>query len=186
MNSIIHIDWNTGRLFGSQVQHSEKKLKELAHIFHDQTAFSALPGDDVIYRVDSFKPVTAGTEGGLFWGTTFLQPGKVGDEYFMTAGHFHHVRNRAEYYAVIEGEGALLLMDESGKTHAEAMQKGSINYIPGYMAHRAVNTGNVPLVFVASWPSDAGYDYETIAHDGFGALMVERDGKPTLIERSRA
>jgi glucose-6-phosphate isomerase len=44
-----------------------------------------------------------------------------------------------------------------------------------------VNVGDEPLLFWACWPSDAGYDYATIATRGFGARVVERDGQPILI-----
>ena len=72
------------------------------------------------------EPVTLsdGTPGGLFWGTTFLQPGLAGDEYFMTHGHFHAQVHRAEIYATIRGTGALILMSEDGQTWLQDMHPG--------------------------------------------------------------
>jgi len=101
----------------------------------------------------------------------------------MTKGHFHKLRNRAEYYATFRGEGALLLMEEGGATRYERMSPGSTHYIPGHSAHRVANTGSTPLVFAACWPSDAGYDYETIEREGFSARMLERNGEPVLVPR---
>ncbi|MEO6187976.1 MAG: glucose-6-phosphate isomerase family protein, partial [Ginsengibacter sp.] len=108
-----------GQLSGSTVVHTVKKLIELDGVFEDQTAFNRMDGNQHAYEVDAFFPVESGTEGGLFFGLTHLYPGRVGDEYFMTKGHFHAIENRAEYYWGIEGEGILLLMDKQRNTRAE-------------------------------------------------------------------
>ena len=177
------MDWSKGVLTGDSVQSFSKTLGQVRSIFQDQAAASRLPAELELYRVQLFAPVAEGTEGGLFWGSTTIHPGKVGDEYYMTKGHFHRLRNRGEYYATFHGEGALLLMDEQGATRYETMLPGSMHYIPGNTAHRVANTGSVPLVFAACWPSDAGHDYETIEREGFSARMLERNGKPVLVPR---
>ncbi len=177
------MDWATGRLSGSKIQTLVKTLGQIRELFHDQEAASRIPSDVELYSVQVFAPVAEGTEGGLFWGNTTLQPGKVGDEYYMTKGHFHRIRNRAEYYATIHGEGALLLMGEDGLTRLETMHPGSLHYIPGSTAHRVANTGRTSLLFAACWPADAGYDYETIERDGFSARLLERNGQPVLVSR---
>jgi glucose-6-phosphate isomerase len=105
----------------------------------------------------------------------------VGDEYFMTHGHFHALSDRAEIYATVKGTGALLLMDEGGTTSSQTMKPGTVHYIPGKVAHRVVNTGDEPLVFLASWPSDAGHDYGSIKTKGFSKRMILRDGAPCLV-----
>lgn len=175
------MNWNTGLLDGPEVTTTLKTLGELRPIFADQAAAAAMPSATKVYRVQIFAPVAPGLKGGLFWGQTEIQPGKVGNEYFMTKGHFHEIRNRGEYYAAFQGAGILLLMDEARVTRSEAMTSGSIHYIPGDTAHRVVNTGSVPLVFSACWPSDAGHDYESIAARGFSARVIELDGVPTLV-----
>lgn len=76
----------------------------------------------------------------------------------------------------------LVLRDESDKTWYEPMRPGSLHYIPGRVAHRTVNTGDAPLRFIASWPSDAGHDYGTIAEEGLGGRVVERDGKAVFVK----
>jgi glucose-6-phosphate isomerase len=63
------------------------------------------------------------------------------------------------------------------------MSAGALLYIDGRHAHRVVNTGAAPLVFWACWPSDAGYDYASIAREGFGLRVMQRSGKPTLVTR---
>lgn len=183
MAEIPLMNWQTGVLSGAGVVMATKTLGQIRSLFHDQDAAAAMPGDLELYRVQAYTPVADGVEGGLFWGNTTLNPGKVGDEYFMTKGHFHQIRNRAEYYATFHGKGALLLMTEDGVTRFEVMTPGSVHYIPGNTAHRVANTGSVPLVFAACWPSDAGHDYETIEREGFSARLVERDGRPVLVPR---
>jgi glucose-6-phosphate isomerase len=175
------VDWKTGDITGNDVEESVTTLAGLPGVFRDEVAWHSMDPETEVYRVRFWRPVPNGTDGGLFWGTTILQPGRVGDEVFMTRGHFHAVRDRAEYYATVRGTGALLLMRENGETWSQEMTPGSVHYIPGYIAHRVVNTGTEPLHFMACWPSDAGYDYARIQITGFGKRMVERNGAPSLV-----
>jgi glucose-6-phosphate isomerase, archaeal len=166
---------------GEPILESFKTLGDLAGLFHDRAAHGGLDPAREVYRVRSSMPVSSGTEGGLFWGVTVLQPGRVGDEYFMTHGHFHANPTRAEYYATVSGSGVLIRMDAERRTWGEAMAPGSLHYIRGEHAHRVANTGREPLVFWACWGSDAGYDYGAIAERGFGARLVERNGQPAFV-----
>jgi glucose-6-phosphate isomerase, archaeal len=61
------------------------------------------------------------------------------------------------------------------------MSPGSLHYIEGQHAHRVANTGDSPLIFWACWPSDAGYDYATIAERGFGSRLIAKDGIPEFV-----
>lgn len=168
-------------LAGEGVEKITRKVKDLRGIFQDDESFSAMNQEEVAYEVSSYLPVREGTPGGLYFGITYLYPGKVGDEYFMTKGHFHANIDRAEYYWGLSGEGMLLFMDEQRKVWAERMFPGSLHYIPGGIAHRVANVGNQQLSFAACWPSDAGHNYEEIAHHGFACRLVEKNGIPTLI-----
>ena len=174
----------TGKhLTGTNIDKITRTIKDLGSIFYDKKAHAALPPDEVVYEVESFFPVAQDTEGGLFYGITFIKPGTVGNEYYMTKGHFHTIRNRAEIYITMEGEGMLLLMDEQRNTRAEKMTPGSVHYIDVNTAHRTANTGNTTLSFGAIWPSDAGHDYSTIKKEGFSKILVNQDGIPALIDR---
>jgi glucose-6-phosphate isomerase len=135
-----------------------------------------------VYRVRWWSPVQPGIEGGLFWGVTTIQPGNVASEYFMTHGHFHAKRSRAEFYGTVSGGGMLVQMDSDRKTWGEVMTPGSLHYVCGENAHRIANTGETPLVVWACWPSDAGYDYATIEKSGFGARLVSREGEAVFVE----
>jgi glucose-6-phosphate isomerase, archaeal len=142
---------------------------------------TATNGDTVVYSVDSYTPVTSGLEGGLFFGVTHIQPGTVGDEYYMTKGHFHTVRNRGEYYWGISGEGILVLMAEDRTGWVERVKPGTLHYIPGHTAHRLVNTGSTVLDVGACWPADAGHEYGSIADSGFSIRIVSSNGTPAVV-----
>jgi glucose-6-phosphate isomerase len=177
----VFLDWCRGKMNGEPVQESFKTLQDLKLVFRDSSALSKLTPSCEVYRVRWWSPVNPGTEGGLFWGLTSLQPGKVGDEYFMTHGHFHANRKRAEFYGTVAGSGMLIQMNTERRTWGEIMTPGSLHYVRGENAHRIANTGNDPLIVWACWPTDAGYDYKPIADQGFSASLVERDGKPAFI-----
>ncbi len=170
-------------LTGKDIERIDRKIKDLADIFSDRQAYLEMDKSRVVYEVASFLPVEQGTTGGLFYGITKIMPGTVGDEYFMTKGHFHRKRDRAEIYTTISGEGMLILMDEQRNTWVEKMEPGSVHYIPGHVAHRTANTGEGVLVFWAVWPSDAGHDYEIISENGFSKILVKGKNGPLLIDR---
>jgi glucose-6-phosphate isomerase, archaeal len=173
-------DWVTGTIDGPGIEESAKTLGQLAGLFLDEQARLAMDPLTEVYRVRYWHPVPEGTTGGLFWGATTLYPGLVGDEYFMTYGHSHVIRDRAEIYATSKGSGVLMLMSEDGECRTQQMTSGSVHYIPGTIAHRVVNTGDEPLIFFASWPSDAGHDYERIRNGGFSKRVLRRNGVPCV------
>jgi len=174
LTTIMRMDWSKGALLpDAQVRESVKTLGQLQGIFANEEARQKMDPNTVVYRVQAWCPVPEGTEGGLFWGTTVVEPGQVDTEYFMTHGHFHQKRDRTEYYGTVEGEGALILMSESRETHSEPMSPGTLHFIPPNTAHRVANTGAVPLRFVACWPSDAGHDYESVRRLGFSARLLK-------------
>jgi glucose-6-phosphate isomerase, archaeal len=175
------VNWADGALAVEGLRSSAKKLGQLKHVFADQKAWQQLDPETIVYRVWWWEPVAPGTLGGLFWGTTEIEPGRVGNEYFMTHGHRHEIRDRAEFYGTVAGSGMLVLRDESGQARTEEMTPGSLHYISGHVAHRVVNTGNVPLRFVACWPSDAGHDYDLGGGLGFGVRVVQENGETAVV-----
>ncbi len=176
----LNVDWATGELSGHEVRSSVKKLGEMRELFADRGRLERMDPETVVYRVQMWLPPNA-TPAGLLWGSTLISPGRVGSEYFMTFGHFHEVRERPEIYATIRGEGGLILMDQNRRTWMEPMKVGSVHYIRGGLAHRVVNTGNVPLAFIATCSTDAGHDYASILEVGFGARLREVEGRPVLV-----
>ena len=75
-----------------------RKLSDMAGMYADADAEQAAiaDGDPLVYEVHQYD--VPNVVGELIPCTTILYPGKVGDEFFMTKGHFHEVRDRAEIY----------------------------------------------------------------------------------------
>ena len=171
-------------LSGEPIAYQTRAMKEVASIFRDQIAARAIAPETSVYAVQSWLPVAEGTQGALFFGVSTIMPGKVGNEYFMTKGHFHLKSDRAEFYWGVAGKGMLILMDQNNNTWGEEVSPGSLHYIGGNTAHRLANTGDCELIVGACWPADAGHDYETIAQNCFTARLLEIDGSPKFVQNS--
>ena len=163
-----------------------RHLTDMRDTFADQAAVSRIldqEGNRLIYEV---YPVELPEDAGqVLHSTTIIHPGRVGDEYHMTKGHYHILRDRAELYLGLSGEGCLLLMTELGEVSTVPMRAGTIAYVPPYWGHRTINTGSTPFIFLAAWPGDSGHDYATIEKTGFAKIMIECDGAPTLRDNPR-
>jgi glucose-6-phosphate isomerase len=181
----IRVDLSSGFMGNDpRVERAARTVGQMKKIFLDEQTRSGMDAAQVMYALEYWKPVPDGTEGGLFWGNSTVFPGMVGDEYFMTRGHFHAKRDRAEFYSTASGTGMLVMMDEQRRATVQEMGAGSTHYIPGKIAHRVVNTGAVPLTFLACWPSDAGYDYAAIDEQGFSVRVLRRSGIPEVVAQS--
>lgn len=162
----------------------KRHLADLRGSFADAAAYEAAlaQGNPLIYEVSAVEP--ANGDGQLHYGLGILYPGKIGDEYYLTKGHYHTHRPAAEIYIGLKGEGAMVLEDEvTGETRLVPLRSQSVVYVPGHTAHRTVNTGAEPLVYIGVYPSNAGHDYGAIAQKNFRKLVVERDGRAVLIDR---
>jgi len=178
------IDLTTGRIPGIK-EITSRRLSDMRGWFADPEAEAAIIGrNPLIYEVHYGFDVP-NIEGQLGFCTTIIYPGKIGNEYYMTKGHYHAKADRAEIYYALQGEGDLLLQTRDGATNVQHLLPGVIAYIPAYHAHRTINTGAENFVFLSVYPADSGYDYASIATGGFASLMVERDGKPKLIPNPR-
>lgn len=175
----VSIDPKTGALSLSTGLYT-KRLSEFREIYQDKKAFDAklaAEGDVVTYEVVEFRQ--PGFD--VFFGTTTMYPGRVGEEYHMTRGHFHARRDRGEIYYTQSGEGLLVLESREGETRTVDMKPDTCAVIPPDWAHRSVNTGSEPLVFVWVCNPDAGHDYATILTQGMRRLVVCRDGRAALV-----
>jgi glucose-6-phosphate isomerase len=141
-------------------------------------------GDRLVYEV--YTVDLPEDEGQVLYCTTIIYPGRVGEEFHMTKGHFHERRDRAEVYLGLVGEGYLVLQADDGTVRGVPMQPGTVAYVPPMWAHRTVNTGDEPFIFFAAWPGDAGHDYGTIEQTGFAKLLVDRDGQATLVDNPKS
>jgi glucose-6-phosphate isomerase len=174
--------WMEGTLAGGGTQRTRKTLADLRGLFLRGETCGA-PATTELYCVEWTGTAAAGAAGGLLFGSTTLHAGDVEGEYYMTHGHFHRDRTCDELYFTAAGEGILLRMAEDGRTWAETMLPGTVHAIRGIHAHRVVNTGAAPLVFWASWPADAGYEYEAVRRQGFGLRVFKGEGAALLLER---
>lgn len=166
--------------------HIERRLSALKGQFHDEAAYARLlaEGDVLLYEVYEIqRPDVAGE---LPNGLSIVHPGKVGDEYFMTKGHFHSVLETGEVYYCLKGEGVMVMETPEGAWAVEPLRAGSVLYVPPRWAHRSVNTtADEDLVTFFVYPGDAGHDYGTIETQGFRKLVVERDSRPAVIDNPR-
>ena len=176
-------DLKTGE--SAVVERQSKRLSQMRGMFADGDALEAAIAkkDEIIYDVFPIKPPA--DMGDLASGTSILYPGKIGEEYYFTKGHFHNILMTAEVYFGMAGEGLMLLENKEGDWDTLPITPGATVYVPKGYAHRTVNTGSVPLVTYFWFRSDAGQDYGSIEEKGYRKLIVERDGKPVFIDNPK-
>lgn len=160
---------------------TERRLSDMQGMYLEPVPDERLA--DLVYRVSEIPVPSTGSD--LMSSTTVIEPGAVAGEYHMTKGHFHANRDRAEIYVTLAGEGRLVMALEDGRSDVQPMRAGSVNYVPGWWAHRSVNVGDEPLVFFAAYPADAGYDYGTIEERGFPVIVREAGGAPEVVPNPR-
>lgn len=163
-----------------------RKLSQMKAIFNDQKAVEATlrEGDPLVYEF--FDMGVPETSGDVAYGTSITYPGKVGDEYYMTKGHFHTVLDTAEVYYCLRGYGLMLMESPEGDVEAQELTPGQALYVPRRYAHRSINlSASEPLITFFAFPGHAGHDYGTIETKGFRKLVVERDGKPAMVDNPR-
>ncbi|WP_368901195.1 glucose-6-phosphate isomerase [Oceanobacillus oncorhynchi] len=161
---------------------SKRFLSNMKGMFNDETTLQQIVDEEDRLVYEFYELDLPKTEGNILFGTSIVYPGKVGDEYYMTKGHFHTILDTAEVYYCISGQGYLLMENPEGDWKAGEFKPGNAVYTPGRYAHRSINTGDEPLVTFFAFRADAGHDYGTIETKGFRKLMVERDGKPEIID----
>ena len=181
---VLDFDLVDGFCKSGQVTPQPRRLSNMAAQFADSEAAAALLDSDPLLYEFYGLPVPE-QPGALSYGTTIIYPGQVGEEYYMTKGHFHTVLDTAEVYYTLSGEGMMVMETPEGETDVKALTPGDALYVPGRWAHRSVNTGSEPLVMFFVYPADAGHDYGTIESKGFRKLVVCRDGRPTIIDNPR-
>jgi len=165
--------------------HVVRKLSAMRGQYQDEHAYMQKleDGDTEVYEVyEIHRPEVAGE---LLHGLSIVHPGRVGDEYYMTKGHFHTVLDTAEVYYTLRGRGMMIMETPEGESAVEELKPGSVLYVPPRWAHRSVNTGTEDLVMLFVYPGNAGHDYGTIEQQGFRKLVVERDGRPQVVDNPR-
>jgi len=154
--------------------------------YADQAAFATMLAqeDTLLYEVyEIARPHVAGE---LLSGVSIVHPGKVGDEYFMTKGHFHAVLETAEVYQCLAGEGLMVMENPEGESMVAQLRPGTILYVTPRWAHRSVNTHpSEDLITFFVYPGHAGHDYGSIEKQGFRKLVVAQAGQPEVVDNPR-
>jgi glucose-6-phosphate isomerase len=187
-------DWGRGFLMdfsllnglSQKAVSTKRKLSQMKGMYADTAAFekAVTGGDPLVYEF--YELGVPENSGDLAFGTSITYPGKVGNEYYMTKGHFHTVLETAEVYYTLSGEGCMLLENPEGDVALYPMIPGSAVYVPKRYAHRSINTGKIPMVSFFAFRGDAGHNYATIETKGYRKLVVEgSDGKPQMIDNPR-
>ena len=166
--------------------HIQRHLSDLKGQYLDQDAYDALmaDGDPLLYEVYEIKrPEKVGE---ILSGISIVHPGRVGDEFNMTKGHFHSVLDTAEIYYCLHGEGFMIMETPEGETDIIALSPGKVLYVPPRWAHRSVCTGRQEdLVTFFAYPANAGHDYGTIEEKGFRKCIVDRGSGIEFVDNPR-
>ncbi|MEA5117940.1 MAG: glucose-6-phosphate isomerase family protein [Propionicimonas sp.] len=176
------IDVVSGTVSGTVASH--RRLSELAGCFVDGAAYqTAVEEDDpVVYTLATWAQDDR--PGALSFGLGTIQPGRIGQEFYLTKGHYHQWKDAAEVYLGISGAGGLVLENEDGTARYLPLEAGGIVYVPGNVAHRTVNTGDEPFTYLGIYPSKAGHDYSGIADSNFQLVVIAGADGPTAIPRT--
>ena len=177
------IDFDPHNGLSQTVDTGKRYLSQMRGMFSDDAAFERAlsKGDALVYEFHSLK--VPETSGDLAYGCSIVYPGKIGDEYYMTKGHFHTVLDTGEVYYCLRGQGYMLLENPEGDWRALALSAGKAVYVPKRYAHRSINAGSTePLITFFVFRADAGHDYGTIETKGYRKLLVEQNGEPAVID----
>ena len=166
--------------------HIQRYLSKMEGQYLDTSAYNQLLAEEdrLLYQVYEIRRPEI--EGELLHGVSILHPGKIGDEYHMTKGHFHNVKETGEVYYCLSGNGYVVMETPEGESAVDELYPGRVLYVLPRWAHRSVNTNlNEDLVTFFIYPGNAGHDYGTIEKQGFRKLIVDENGTPTIIDNPR-
>lgn len=179
----LDFDLKTGR--SKTARTTKRYLSQMKGMYFDSDAVKEIlkKEDPLVYEF--YELGYPERPGDLAFGTTILYPGLVGDEYYMTKGHFHTVLDTAEVYYTLAGEGYMVMENPEGDTLEIPLSKNQAVYVPRRYAHRTVNTGNEPLLLFYTFAADAGHDYGTIETKGYHKLILEENGRAVVADNQK-
>ena len=145
----------------------QQPLPELKGFYRDANAFDRLLASNdrlPVYWLESCN--TEEDPSGLITGISVLQPGMIGDEYYMKHGHLHVTSDSDELYV-----GLLAMVSccwkAWGETHNLSRSgRATESMIPGYWVHRSVNVGDERFAQLFCFASDAGQDFSIVESAG--------------------
>jgi glucose-6-phosphate isomerase len=172
-NPIFITPTNLPEIIGQCPIHTSRAGKDMSGYYLVEPEPSRL-----IYEVHELE-----TTGHMKLALTVMRPGKVGNEFHMTKGHFHEYESAGEVYYCLKGRGLILMQTRDDETAEIWMGPGAVAHIPPGWAHRSVNVGDEELMLLAIYPRTAGHDYAGIEERGFLKRAVEENGKAILLEK---
>jgi len=167
-------------------RHIKRTLSSMKGLFLDVRAYNQMLSqeDALLYEVYEIKRPEL--EGELLSGISVVHQGTVGNEYFMTKGHFHSILETGEVYYCLRGEGRMVMETPEGGWAVEILCPGRVLYVPPRWAHRSVNTSKTEdLITFFVYPGNAGHDYRTIEKQGFRKLVVDTSSGVQIIDNPR-
>lgn len=164
----------------------QRHLSAMKGLFYDDHALQDQLNKEDVLVYEFFDMGVPESEAEIAYGTSITYPGKIGDEYFMTKGHFHTVLATAEVYYCLRGHGYMLMENPEGDWEALELLPGAAVYVPVRYAHRSINVSPTePLITFFAFPGHAGHDYGTIETKGFRKLLVEQNRQPIFIDNPK-
>lgn len=183
-SSLIDFDLNSG--LSKTKKPLQRYLSNMKGMFIDKNAYQEQLKKEDILIYEFYDMGVPESEKDIAYGTSITYPGKIGNEYFMTKGHFHTVLDTAEVYYCLRGHGYMLMESPEGDCETRELTPGLAVYVPRRYAHRSINVSNSePLITFFAFPGHAGHDYGSIETKGFRKLIVEQNGKPTIIDNPK-
>ncbi len=165
---------------------TKRSLSSMKDMYADVAAADKIleESDPLIYEFHEMN--VPEHPGDLAFGCSIVYPGKVGNEYYMTKGHFHTILDTSEVYYCLQGHGYMLLESPEGDWSAQELTPGQAVYVPKRYAHRSVNVHpDEKLITFFVFRGDAGHDYGTIESKGYRKLIVEKDGAPAIADNPK-
>lgn len=163
---------------------TQKTLEQLKLVLKDPQS----NGPDPVYWVFNDVP-WKGKKGNI----TIWAPGKIGEEYTKTFGHYHDAQIN-ETYNVIAGEGIFQMMKKHFEGDRWDSSKVDVVYLvkakPGdevlitpEFGHSWSNTGDLPLITFDNWTSGhKPSDYADIEKlHGLAYYLIEENGEPKAV-----
>ncbi len=129
-----------------------RTLKEMKTRYHNQAKAKQIlkTKNPLIYTVYNKKQKTGNTD------LTIMNPGTIGNEYYMTKGHRHKSKGK-EKYTLKKGQGILLIQNKTSKIII--LQKNKPITINGTSGHRLINTGKTKMEVITNYPKKTQKDY---------------------------
>lgn len=138
-----------------------RKLSDMKSLYRDQKEVDSIlkKENPIIYEVYIVKRDV------FDYGVTIIYPGAISKEFYMTSGHIHK-KPSPETYILLEGSGKLLIQNEEEVKFINFIKNKEIIVPEGY-AHRAINTSNKKLKFLAIYDPSSGHKYDVFFRKRF-------------------